>query len=223
MHLLKTDSVTVQYDIRQTLLTFPDMDILPQEKILILGESGSGKTSFLSTLAGFLKPTTGNIVVSGQDIYNLSVKQRDRLRGQLFGFVFQSLHLIPSLTVVENILLAGDMAGVKIAEGRLEKLLSSLDIANKAAAKPAELSQGQQQRVVIARALIHSPQILIADEPTSALDDKNAEAVINLLDEHARDYGAALVVATHDHRIKHRFDKIIQLASTPQSFKNHTV
>lgn len=212
MHLLQTESITVQHAPQHPFLTFPDLAMSPRDRILLLGESGSGKTSLLSVLAGLLEPDTGHVLINGQNLYQLPTKKRDRLRGQLFGFVFQSLHLIPSLTIAENILLAGRMTGVDIADGKLEALLSALSISGKASAKPSALSQGQQQRAAIARALIHSPQILIADEPTSALDDKHADAVMNLLDEQCRIVGAALIVATHDHRITHRFDKIISLS-----------
>lgn len=216
MHLLKTEAITVQYDPKGALLKFPDLSIQPREKILLLGDSGCGKTSLLSVIAGLLQPKTGKVLIEGTDIYQLSTKERDHLRGQKFGFVFQTLHLLPSLSISQNIRLAADMAGVDVAEDRMAYLLSSLGLSQKQHAKPHELSQGQQQRAALARALYHSPSIVVADEPTSALDDKNANTVIDLLERQIQQSNSALLVATHDHRIKGRFDKIIELTSLPQ-------
>lgn len=213
MPILTTENITVQYNPTAPQLIFTDLVINPKDKILLLGESGSGKTSLLSVIAGFLRPTTGTVQIEGKNIYQLNTKELDRLRGQKFGFVFQTLHLLHSLTIEQNIRLAADMADVQVAAERLHLLLSSLGIADKASSKPSQLSQGQQQRAALARALYHSPSLVIADEPTSSLDDNNANAVIDLLEQQTQESNSALLVATHDHRIKGRFDKIIYLSS----------
>jgi putative ABC transport system ATP-binding protein len=210
MTLLETNAVSV---IRTGALPlrFPSLSIGRGEKTLFLGPSGSGKTTFLSVIAGLLRPAEGTVSFEGQDFYALSARNRDRLRGRRFGFVFQTLHLLPALTLRQNIALAADMAGLETDEARLDDLLSALGLADKAHRKPEALSQGEQQRAAIARAVLNRPAIILADEPTSALDDTNAEAVMSLLNAQAEETGAALVVATHDHRIIHHFKTIIRL------------
>lgn len=190
---------------------FPDLSLKNADQALLLGPSGSGKTTLLSGLAGLLKPSTGTILIEGQDLYALPSAKRDHLRGQNFGFVFQNLHLLPSLTLAQNIMLAADMAKTKPDQGRLPQLLETLGLQDKAGRKPSALSQGEQQRAAIARAILLKPKIIIADEPTSALDDDNAKAVITLLTTQAKETGAALLIATHDHRIKNHFTHIITL------------
>lgn len=192
-------------------LQFADLSIHGKDSVLLLGPSGSGKTTLLSVLAGLLQPSTGRVLVENQDMYALHLRARDRLRGQHFGFVFQTLHLLPSLTLRQNVVLAADMLGIKVAAERLEELLCTLGLADKAHRKPAALSQGEQQRAAIARAVLNRPSIIVADEPTSALDDANARKVMTLLEHQARETGAALLIATHDTRIIDRFDTVIRL------------
>ena len=194
-------------------LSFPDLSINTGDAVLLLGPSGSGKTTLLSVLAGLLKPSQGQVLIEDKDFYALSSSARDHVRGQSFGFVFQTLHLLPSLTLAQNIALAADMAETQAEEGRLERLLKTLGLTDKAHRKPDALSQGEQQRAAIARAVLLRPKIIMADEPTSALDDANAEGVMNLLEEQAKDTGAALLIATHDNRITNRFQNIINLES----------
>jgi putative ABC transport system ATP-binding protein len=192
-------------------LHFADVSIHREDSVLLLGPSGSGKTTLLSVLAGLLQPVTGQVLVENQDIYALHLRTRDHLRGQHFGFVFQTLHLLPSLTLRQNVALAADMLGMKVEAGRLDDLLRALGLADKAHRKPDALSQGEQQRAAIARAVLNRPSIIIADEPTSALDDANARKVMALLEHQAQETGAALLIATHDTRIIDRFEKVIHL------------
>lgn len=192
-------------------LSFPDLSINVKDSVLLLGPSGSGKTTLLSALAGFLKPTGGKVLVEEKDFYSMSSVKRDAVRGKNFGFVFQTLHLLPSLTLGQNIALAADMSGAELDQRRLDNLLQTLGLADKTHRRPDALSQGEQQRAAIARAILLKPKIIIADEPTSALDDYNAQAVIELLQKQALDTGAALLIATHDSRIKSRFKNIISL------------
>ena len=191
-------------------LRFGDFAMGKGERVLLLGPSGCGKTTLLSLLAGLLEPTSGTVELDGQDLYAMAVRHRDRLRGQRFGFVFQTLHLLPSLTLRQNIALAGDLTG-RADQGRLDTLLATLGLADKAHRKPDALSQGEQQRAAIARAVLNRPAIIVADEPTSALDDANARIVIDLLEAQARETGAALLIATHDNRITGRFENIVNL------------
>ncbi len=209
---LKSKDITVVRKGGSTL-QFPDIEVGHDDSVLLLGASGAGKTTFLSVLAGLLRPNAGQVLVDGGDFYAISSSKRDQERGQKFGFIFQTLHLLPSLTLRQNIALAADMANVPLQNERLEHLLKTLGLVDKADRKPDALSQGEQQRAAIARAVLLRPQIIMADEPTSALDDDNANSVMDLLEAQAKESGAALLVATHDNRIKGRFKTIINLES----------
>lgn len=209
---LNSRNIIVQHKGSVTPLPFPDLSINPGDRTVLLGASGSGKTTLLSVIAGLLPPAQGTVSIEGQDLYALPSGKRDRLRGQNFGFIFQTLHLLPSLTLAQNIMLAADMAKTRPEEGRLSQLLATLGLADKAHRRPGALSQGEQQRAAIARAALLRPRIIVADEPTSALDDANTRAVMDLLEKQAHDTGAALLIATHDRRIKDRFKKTIMLA-----------
>jgi ABC-type lipoprotein export system ATPase subunit len=171
---------------------------------LMLGPSGSGKTTLLHVLAGILRPSAGQVTVAAQDLMALSASALDRFRGKNVGIVLQRLHLIDSLTVLNNLLLAQYMAGEKQDAARVREVLASLDLADKAGARPHELSHGQAQRVAVARAVVNRPKLLLADEPTSNLDDTRCMQVLDLLLDQAKACGATLVIATHDQRIKAR-------------------
>ena len=196
----------------QLQLSFKDWDIKDGEQWLLLGESGSGKTTLLHILTGILKPAQGEVNIDSTSIYNLSSKELDQFRGRKIGIIFQRPHLIKSLTITENLLLAQSFAKLPEDKKRIDEVLESLDILSKKNAYPSELSQGQLQRVSIARAVINKPALLIADEPTSSLDDKNAEAVLALLMQQSALNNATLVVATHDKRVKDAFTNTYSLA-----------
>jgi putative ABC transport system ATP-binding protein len=203
--MISITSVSHQYSTEQAL-TFADWQVNNGEQWLLLGQSGSGKTTLLHILTGLLKPTNGEIKIDNTNLYALSSKKLDEFRGQHIGIVFQKPHLIKSLSITENLILAQSFAGLPTNKNRIEEVLASLDMAHKKNAYPQELSQGQLQRVTIARAVINKPTLLIADEPTSSLDDKNAEAVLALLKEQSELNKATLVVATHDKRVKVSFN-----------------
>ncbi len=167
---------------------------------LLLGSSGSGKTTLLHILAGILKPTAGSVTIAGQDLGALTAAGLDRFRGRHVGIVLQQLHLIASLTVVNNLLLAQYLAALPQDRSRVREVLASLDLADKGDAYPHELSHGQAQRVAVARAVINRPQLLLADEPTSNLDDARCAQALDLLESQARACNATLVIATHDQR-----------------------
>jgi len=177
---------------------------------LIIGPSGSGKTTLLHALAGILKPTSGSITVAEQDFGALKPAELDRFRGRHIGMVLQRLHLVASLTVLNNLLLAQYMAGEPQNAARAREVLGSLDLEDKANAHPHELSHGQAQRVAVARAVVNKPKLLLADEPTSNLDDARCLQALDLLQTQAKACCATLVIATHDQRIKarvpHHFD-----------------
>jgi len=178
---------------------------------LVLGPSGSGKSTLLHVLAAILRPTGGNVVVAGQDLGVLKPADLDRFRGRHIGIVMQRLHLIGSLTVMNNLLLAQYLAGVTQDRSRVREVLVSLDLADKADAYPHELSFGQAQRVAVARAVVNRPQLLLADEPTSNLDDERCMQALELLQTQARSCEATLVIATHDQRIRARIPRHFEL------------
>jgi putative ABC transport system ATP-binding protein len=182
-----------------------------------LGNSGCGKTTLLHLMCGLLHPQQGDVEVQGQKISALNGPALDRFRGKHFGIVFQQSHFIQSLSVMENLAIPHFLLGEKFPASKAKELLSNLGIAHKAQAKPRALSVGEQQRASIARALIHQPSIVLADEPTSALDDASTAAVIGLLEEQCAQAGAALIVVTHDQRLKSRYSNRVELdPGTPQ-------
>jgi len=178
---------------------------------LVIGPSGSGKTTLLHVLAGILRPVAGAVDVAGQDLGALGARRLDRFRGQHIGIVLQRLHLIPSLPVVENLLLAQYLAGLPQDRARAEEVLKALDLAGKEAAYPHELSFGQAQRVAVARAVVNRPKLLLADEPTSNLDDARCLQALDVLQAMAAECKATLVIATHDQRIRARIPRHFEL------------
>ena len=192
-------------------IKFRDWKINNGEQWLLLGGSGSGKTTLLHILTGILKPEIGKVFIEDTSIYELTSRKLDQFRGRHIGIIFQRPHLIKSLTIAENLILAQTFSGLKTDQERVTEVLASLDIDHKKHAYPATLSQGQLQRVSIARAVVNRPALLIADEPTSSLDDKNAFAVLDLLLQQSGLNQATLVVATHDKRVKDAFTNTYEL------------
>ncbi|MGF1924843.1 MAG: ABC transporter ATP-binding protein [Bacteroidia bacterium] len=209
--MISVESVVHQYG-ASPLISFSDWQIKAGDQWLLLGESGSGKTTLLHILTGILKPKQGEVIINGTSIYSLSSRELDRFRGRNIGIIFQRPHLIKSLTIAENLALAQSLAKLPRDEHRIKEVLESLDIADKRNSYPSELSQGQLQRVSIARAVINKPTLLIADEPTASLDDRNATAVLALLKQQSGLNQATLVVATHDKRVKDAFTTTYNLA-----------
>ena len=182
------------------------------EHWLVLGPSGCGKTTLLHILAGLLQPTAGEVVVAGQRLRELSGAALDRWRGRTLGIVPQKLHLLASLTLLQNLQLAQFLSGAAADAARAREVLAQVQLGDRVAARPAELSHGEAQRAAVARAAINRPKVLIADEPTSNLDDANCERALDLLQAQARECAATLVVATHDQRARSRFSQRLELA-----------
>jgi ABC-type lipoprotein export system ATPase subunit len=178
---------------------------------LVIGPSGSGKTTLLHILAGILRPAAGSVGVAGQDLAALPARQLDRFRGQRIGIVPQRLHLVPSLRVMDNLLLAQYLAGLRQDAARAREILHALDLGAKERAYPHELSFGQAQRVAVARAVVNRPKLLLADEPTSNLDDARCQQALELLLSMARTCNATLVIATHDQRVRSRIARHFEL------------
>ncbi|HKG05502.1 MAG TPA: ATP-binding cassette domain-containing protein [Pedobacter sp.] len=192
-------------------IAFKDWTIQDGEQWILLGSSGSGKTTLLHILTGILKPVEGQVIIDRTSIFNLRAKELDQFRGRNIGIVFQRPHLIKSLSISENLLMAQSFAKLPENLERVHEVLDSLGIADKKNAYIRELSQGQLQRVSIARAVINRPALLIADEPTSSLDDKNTAAVLELLIKQSVLNHATLIVATHDKRVKEAFTNMYEL------------
>lgn len=193
----------------KVIVEVPQLALPSGEHCLILGASGSGKTTLLCTLAGLLTPLGGEIILDGQNLGKLRGLALDVFRGRQVGMIYQTLHMVSALTVLQNLLLARYAAGLPQDRDKAVGLLEQLGIADKKDAKPETLSQGQQQRVAIARAAINAPRIIVGDEPTSALDDKACATVMGLLLQLAAASNASLVIATHDQRIKGHFHQQI--------------
>jgi len=207
---LKTSHLRFSYN-QANSWVFPDIDLAEGENLLILGNSGKGKTTLLHLLSGLLKPDDGNISIGQQKITSLSKKKCEQFRARHIGIVFQRSFFVKSLCVQDNLLLAQKLAGTKENPETVRRLLQDMGLESKLNELPGKLSVGEQQRVSIARATLNDPKVIFADEPTSALDDENTERVIELLAKTARRCAANLVVVTHDARLKDRFEQQIQL------------
>lgn len=190
---------------------FPDFTCSTSQVLLITGNSGVGKTTLLHLLGGLLESHLGEINFDGLNINQLSSKQKDTFRGKNIGIILQQNHFIESLSVLENVVIGSYIGSGKKDKQRATDLLSQLGLENHLHKYPSQLSIGQQQRVSIARALINQPKVILADEPTSSLDDENAILVANLLEKLAKEFQTALIIVTHDSRLKSRFTNQIQL------------
>jgi ABC-type lipoprotein export system ATPase subunit len=211
--MLNIDHLKIGYG-GKVVVDIPNLALKTGEHCLILGASGSGKTTLLYAMAGLLKPLAGEIILDDTILTALSPSALDCFRGTHIGIIYQTLHMVAALSVLDNILLVQYAAGVAQDRAKAEDLLTRLGLFDYRHKKPSALSQGQQQRVAIARAAITSPKLILGDEPTSALDDAACNAVMTLLLEVANASGTSLIIATHDARIKHHFTHTITLGGT---------
>jgi len=187
--------------------------ILPGERVAILGPSGSGKSTLLNLVSGIDRPDQGRVIVGGVDIGTLSERDRTLFRREKVGFVFQFFNLLPTLTALENLLLPLELTNEnrKSAEVKARRLLEAVKLGDRADTFPDRLSGGEQQRIAIARALIHGPGLLLADEPTGNLDQDTGQLVVGLLEELVSVAGATLIVVTHAPKLAERMDRVLRV------------
>jgi putative ABC transport system ATP-binding protein len=212
--LIETRQLGMSYPLGSTrvdVLRGLDMRIEAGTRVAIAGPSGSGKTSLLLLLSGLERPSAGQVLIDGIDLGSLDSDGLADLRRERIGIVFQSFHLLPSLSALDNAALPLQMAGASGAREAAAEMLRRVGLADRMHHKPSQLSGGEQQRVAIARALVHRPRLLLADEPTGNLDDHTAEAVRELLFGLNRELGTTLVLVTHDLDFAARCDRVLRL------------
>ncbi len=211
MTILKTDNLKFRYNATSPEYSFHDIVLQKHETLLIKGNSGSGKTTFLHLVAGILQPSNGKITIENTETSALKPHQMDKFRGKKLGVIFQENYFIESLNVLNNLTYISSLCGLKPDKTYIKSLLQNLDIEHLSSQKPSQLSRGELQRFSIARALVNKPVLLVADEPTSSLDDNNCQRFIQLIKQMCKQYNLTLIVATHDSRLKSEFDKVISL------------
>jgi putative ABC transport system ATP-binding protein len=209
--MIQTHNLTFEYPGGQQF-KFPDIHCEENEMMLVLGNSGVGKTTLLHLLGGLLTATTGGIKIQHKDITKIFGAELDLFRGQHIGIIFQNNHFVHAINVLDNLMLAQSLAGAHRDKQKCLQLLERLNIGHKAKSKISMLSQGERQRVAIARSLVNNPSLILADEPTSALDDLNSNEVLKLLEEQSKKIGSALIIVTHDNRLKDKIDKKVILS-----------
>jgi putative ABC transport system ATP-binding protein len=189
------------------------LSVASGEAIGLIGPSGSGKSTLLMVMAGLERPDSGEVVVNGTSFNALDEDELARFRGRQVGIVFQSFHLIPTMTALENVAVPLELAGKRDASERAAKELDSVGLGHRLHHYPTQLSGGEQQRVALARALAPDPAILVADEPTGNLDEATGRQIVDLLFTKHTERGMTLVLVTHDNSLAHRCDRVVRLRS----------
>lgn len=212
--MISVQHLTMQLQAGDHLVTILDdvsLEIPDQQAVAIVGPSGSGKSTLLGLLAGLDRPTRGSIRLNARELTTLSETQVTQFRRQQIGYIFQSFHLIPTLTALENVSLPLELNGDPSAIPRARSLLKQVGLEDRSAHYPVQLSGGEQQRVAVARAFVSHPLFLLADEPTGNLDSATGAMIIDLLFQLNRDHGSTLVLVTHDPVLASRAQRMITL------------
>ena len=216
MSVLKAESLTKKVISPEGMLTIVNdvsLDIAAGESVAIVGASGAGKSTLLALLAGLDAPTSGRVTLAGSDLTALDEDGRARLRAERVGFVFQSFHLVPSLTAVENVMLPLELAGRRDARDAAMETLDRVGLGQRTGHYPRQLSGGEQQRVALARAFVTRPAVLFADEPTGNLDTHTGERIVSLLFELNGQSHTTLVLVTHDRTVAARCGRVLHMDS----------
>ncbi|HEY4622691.1 MAG TPA: ABC transporter ATP-binding protein [Solibacillus sp.] len=195
----------------EVILKNVDLALNKGELTALVGASGSGKSTLLTIAAGLQDATDGQIFFNNQDLAKLSAEQMRAIRAQKFGFVFQFSHLVPFLTVEEQLTLMLDVAEKKVNKAEVTRVLQLVDMEHRRNAYPSSLSGGEKQRVAIARAIIHQPEIIFADEPTASLDSKRTEEIMALLKNLTKELNLTTLLVTHDQEVLHFVDNIVTM------------
>ncbi len=212
MIILQNVTKTVQSGTEDlTILDDVSLEIPDGQFVAVTGASGSGKSTLLGLIAGLDAPSSGDILVDGANVTTMREDELAELRSKKIGFIFQSFHLIPSLTAFENILIPMEIVGFKDAKDRAAQLLSDVELSNRGHHYPTELSGGEQQRIAIARAFANQPKILLADEPTGNLDSKNGDHIFDLMTDLHKQNNVTLVLVTHDQNLAMRAQRQVIL------------
>jgi putative ABC transport system ATP-binding protein len=214
MSILEARQLNKTYTVdnrRITVLTDISLSIATGEFVVITGSSGSGKTTLLTLLSGLDQPSSGHVVIQGQEITGATEDELAPIRNRMIGFVFQSFHLVPSMTAKENIMFPAEIMGNKDAEQTARRLLERVGLADRADNMPSQLSGGEKQRVSLCRAMVNRPKLLFADEPTGNLDSKNGDIVLSQLIDLKTEQGATLILVTHNPDIAKAADRVLIL------------
>ncbi len=226
MAILEAKALNKTYTVdHQNIMVLNDISltVAPGEFLVITGSSGSGKTTLLTLLSGLDKPTSGRVFIDQQDITDASEDDLAPLRNRMIGFVFQSFHLIPSMSAIENIMFPAELQGLSDAEKKARQLLERVGLADRADNLPSQLSGGEKQRVSLCRAMINTPKLLFADEPTGNLDSKNGRIVIEQLIEMKNEQGATLIMVTHNPEFAVTADRVLRLRDGRLLSKNEAL
>ncbi|MAH78857.1 MAG: ABC transporter ATP-binding protein [Rickettsiales bacterium] len=213
-NLYKLDNINLNYQLNGNdikVLKNINFEIKKNERVAIIGESGSGKTSLLMLMSCLENPSTGSIIFNDEDFSKLSEKKKTEIRKKKIGLIFQQFYLIPNYTALENVMFPMQINKIKNEKKKAISILKEIGLAHRQNNLPSELSGGEQQRVAIARAISFGPEIILADEPTGNLDEKNTELVSNLLIDYSKKKKISLILVTHNIKLAKKCDRIIKL------------
>lgn len=193
------------------ILNVAALDVAAGEQLVLVGQSGGGKTTLLHIIAGITRPDAGSVVCNGTDVARLSEAARDRFRAVNIGYIFQTFNLLPGFSALENVLLGMSFCGRKVDEARARHLLERVGLGKRLTHKPPMLSVGEQQRTAVARALANRPKLLLADEPTASVDARHQQQVLNLIRDTCREENVALMLVTHAPQVAEQFERVERL------------